>query len=63
MHQTYECSTKTHNITFFAIKIYCENSQITSKKTDLELLDIAKANNSKSQYAKTLIINRYLPKY
>ena len=46
-----------------AIKIYCEKlPNNIKKKTDLELLDIAKANNSQSQYAKTLIINRYLPK-
>ncbi|MDC3119536.1 hypothetical protein OA430_00915 [Candidatus Pelagibacter sp.] len=46
-----------------AIKTYCENLPNNIKnKTDLELLDIAKENNSQSQYAKTLIINRYLPK-
>ena len=46
-----------------AIKTYCKNLPNNIKnKTDLELLDIAKANNSQSQYAKTLIINRYLPK-
>ena len=46
-----------------AIKTYCEKLPNNIKnKTNLELLDIAKANNSQSQYAKTLIINRYLPK-
>lgn len=46
-----------------AIKTYCENLPNNIKnKTDIELLDIAKTNNSQSQYAKTLIINRYLPK-
>lgn len=46
-----------------AIKTYCENLPNNIKnKTDLELLDIVKANNSQSQCAKTLIINRYLPK-
>ena len=46
-----------------AIKTYCENLPNNLKnKTDIELLDIAKENNSQSQYAKTLIIYRYLPK-
>ena len=46
-----------------AIKTYCENLPSKIKnKTDLELFDIIKAHNSQSQYAKTLIINRYLPK-
>ncbi len=46
-----------------AIKNYCEKIPNNIKnKTDLELLDIAKVNNSQSQYAKTLIIYRYLPK-
>ncbi len=54
-------NTKFNSI--LAIKTYCENlSNNIKNKTDLELLDIAKENNSQSQYAKTLIINRYLPK-
>ena len=53
--------TQTNSLT--AIRDYCE--KITPNlqgKTDLELINIAQSENSQSQLAKSLIINRYLPK-
>ena len=53
--------TQTNSLT--AIKSYCEKiSPNLQKKTDLELVDIAQSETSQSQLAKSLIINRYLPK-
>ena len=46
-----------------AIRDYCEKiSPNLHQKTDLELIDIAQSKTSQSQLAKSLIINRYLPK-
>ena len=54
---------KTQHSSLLAIKRYCDNLPDNFKnKTNLELLEIVKCNNSQSQSAKTLIINRYLPK-
>ena len=53
--------TQTNSLT--AIRDYCEKiSPNLHQKTDLELIDIAQSENSESQLAKSLIINRYLPK-
>ena len=53
--------TQTNNLT--AIRDYCEKiSTNLQEKTDLELIDIAQSETSQSQLAKSLIINRYLPK-
>ena len=53
--------TQTNSLT--AIRDYCEKiSTNLQKKTDLELIDIAQSETSQSQLAKSLIINRYLPK-
>ena len=52
---------QTNSLT--AIRDYCEKiSPILQEKTDLELINIAQSENSQSQLAKSLIINRYLPK-
>ena len=54
---------KTQHSSLLAIKRYCDNLPDNFKnKTNLELLEVVKSNNSQSQSAKTLIINRYLPK-
>jgi RNA polymerase sigma factor (sigma-70 family) len=60
----YECSTNTHSqIVLLAIRNYCKRIPIIlHNKTDLELIDIAQSKASQSQLAKSLIINRYLPK-
>ena len=53
--------TQTNSLT--AIRDYCEKiSPNLQGKTDLELINIAQSENSQSQLAKSLIINRYLPK-
>lgn len=53
----------TNSNSLLAIKTYCENISTSLKnKSNLELLSIIRENNSQSQIAKTLIINRYLPK-
>ena len=53
--------TQTNSLT--AIRDYCEKiSPNLHQKTDLELIDIAQSETSQSQLAKSLIINRYLPK-
>ena len=53
--------TQTNSLT--AIRDYCEKiSTNLQEKTDLELIDIAQSETSQSQLAKSLIINRYLPK-
>ena len=53
---------KQHN-SLLAIKNYCDSlPDYIKNKTDLELLDISKNNKPQSQCAKTLIINRYIPK-
>tara|TARA_B110000090_G_C13324261_1_gene424745 strand:- start:10 stop:924 length:915 start_codon:yes stop_codon:yes gene_type:complete len=53
--------TQTNSLT--AIRDYCEKiSPNLHQKTDLELIDIAQSENSESQLAKSLIVNRYLPK-
>ena len=53
--------TQTNSLT--AIRDYCEKiSPNLQGKTDLELINIAQNENSQSQLAKSLIINRYLPK-
>ena len=53
----------TNSNSLLAIKTYCENISTSLKnKPNLELLSIIRENNSQSQIAKTLIINRYLPK-
>ena len=53
--------TQTNSLT--AIRDYCEKiSPNLHQKTDLELIDIAQSKTSQSQLAKSLIINRYLPK-
>ena len=53
--------SQTNSLT--AIRDYCEKiSTNLQEKTDLELIDIAQSETSQSQLAKSLIINRYLPK-
>jgi len=53
----------TQNTSLIAIRNYCEKiSPNLQRKTDLELVDVAQSENSESQLAKSLIINRYLPK-
>ena len=53
--------TQTNSLT--VIKDYCEKiSPSLHQKTDLELIDIAQSETSQGQLAKSLIINRYLPK-
>ena len=53
--------TQTNSLT--AIRDYCEKiSTNLQEKTDLELIDIAQSETSQCQLAKSLIINRYLPK-
>ena len=53
----------TNSNSLLAIRSYCENlSSSLKNKSNLELLSIIRENNSQSQIAKTLIINRYLPK-